>query len=192
MTFRRPDEHDEVVRRACAGDDDALAELVLLYHDLVYRYGRAVCRDVDLDDAVQDTFVALARSRHQFRGDANISTWLFTTVRNACRQLLRPVARRRQNLGEQVDSSALDTVSSDDLGPEDRAIRNALVASVRDALAQLEPRDREILVLRDLDGLSGAATAAQLGISLAAMKSRLVRARAALRAQLIDSPVEHT
>ena len=39
MTLRRPDEHDEVVRRACAGDDDALAELVLLYHDLVYRYG---------------------------------------------------------------------------------------------------------------------------------------------------------
>ncbi len=117
---------------------------------------------------------------------------MFTTVRNACRQLLRPVARRRRTLGEQVDSSALAAVRSDDLGPEDLAARNELVASVRDALGQLEPRDREILVLHDIDGLSGAATATQLDISLAAMKLRLVRARAALRAQLIDSPVEHT
>ncbi len=182
------DDHDDLVRRACAGDDRALAGLVVLYHDRVYRYGRSVCRDVDLDDAVQEAFVALHRSRHTFRGDASLGTWLFTTVRNACRQLLRPVSRRRRVLGEEVDPGALDHLHAEAPGPEDLAVRGELVDAVRDALARLDPGHRQILVLRDLDGLSGQDTADALGISLAAMKSRLVRARAALRAEIVTPP----
>ncbi len=181
-------DHDDLVRRACAGDDAALAAVVALYHDRVYRYGRTVCRDVDLDDAVQEAFVAFHRTRHRFRGDANLGTWLYTTVRNACRQLLRPVARRRRVLGDEVDPSALDLVRAGAPGPEDLAVRAELVGAVHDALAKLGPRDREILLLRDLDGLSGQATADVLGLSLAAMKSRLVRARAALRTEILSDP----
>jgi len=178
--------HDALVHRACDGDDAALAELVALYHDRVYRYGRRVCREVDLDDAVQEAFVAFNRSRRTFRGEANVGSWLYTTVRNACRQMLRPVARRRRVLGDEVDPGALDHVRAGGPGPEDLAVRNELVESVHEALARLEPSHRQILVLRDLDGLSGQATAEQLGLSLAAMKSRLVRARAALRKEILE------
>jgi RNA polymerase sigma-70 factor (ECF subfamily) len=186
VTERRRTDHDALVERACDGDDGALAELVVLYHDRVYRYGRSVCREVDLDDAVQEAFVAFNRSRHTFRGDANLGSWLYTTVRNACRQMLRPIARRRRVLGEEVDPAALGHVPAQGAGPEEAAVRRELVDAVHDALARLEPSHRQILVLRDLDGLSGQATADQLGLSLPAMKSRLVRARAALRAEMLS------
>ena len=174
-------DHDAIVRRACAGDDAALDELVALYHDRVYRYGRAVCRDTDIDDAVQEAFLALTRSRASFRGEAGIGTWLFTAVRNACRQLLRPVARRTRVLGVQAAADALDDVAAADLGPEDLAVRDDLVRLVHQALARLDPGHREILVLRDLEGRSGPETAVALGLSNDAMKSRLHRARLALR-----------
>jgi len=188
VTELRRADHDALVHRACGGDDAALAELVVLYHDRVYRYGRSVCRESDIDDAVQEAFVAFSRSRHTFRGDANIGSWLYTTVRNACRQMLRPISRRRRVLGDEVDPVALERVHAVAPGPEDLAVRNGLVDAVHDALARLSASHRQILVLRDLDGMSGQATADELGLSLTAMKSRLVRARAALRAEILQQP----
>lgn len=173
-------DHQLLTRRACGGDDEALASLVALYHDRVYRYGRGVCRETDLDDAVQEAFVALTRSRHTFRGDASIATWLYTTVRNACRQLLRPLARRQRSWGAQADVDELDDLAVVEPGPEELAERQELIGIVHDALARLDPEHRQILVLRDLEGLTGEATATQLGLSLPAMKSRLHRARAAM------------
>ena len=191
VTRRGTDDHDTIVRRACAGDDAALDQLVALYHDRVYRYGRAVCRDTDLDDAVQEAFLALTRSRASFRGDAGIGTWLFTAVRNACRQLLRPVARRRRVLGEEAGLDALDDLATPELGPEELAERDELVALVQQALAQVDADHREILVLRDLEGRSGPETAAALGLSIDAMKSRLHRARAALRREVMRLDASH-
>jgi len=191
VTRRGTDDHDTIVRRACAGDDAALDQLVALYHDRVYRYGRAVCRDTDLDDAVQEAFLALTRSRASFRGEAGIGTWLFTAVRNACRQLLRPVARRRRVLGEEAGVDALDDLATPELGPEDLAERDELVALVQQALAQVDADHREILVLRDLEGRSGPETAAALGLSIDAMKSRLHRARAALRREVKRLDASH-
>ncbi len=185
MSPASPQPHEALVRDACAGDDQALSQLIELYHDSVYRYGRSVCRDIDLDDAVQDAFVSLTRFRSEFRGEAGIGTWLFTTVRNACRQLLRPVARRRRLLGDQVEMDALDQVSADVPGPEDLAIRADLVKSVHTALERLSPEHRQILILRDIEGATGADTARELGLSIEAMKSRLLRARAALRKEII-------
>lgn len=128
---------------------------------------------------------SLTRFRSEFRGEAGIGTWLFTTVRNACRQLLRPVARRRRLLGDQVDMDALDQVSADVPGPEELAIRAELVQSVHTALETLSPEHRQILILRDLEGASGPDTARELGLSIEAMKSRLLRARAALRKEIL-------
>lgn len=180
-----PEPHDELVRGACAGDDRARSQLIELYHDSVYRYGRSVCRDVDLDDAVQDAFVSLTRFRSEFRGEAGIGTWLFTTVRNACRQLLRPVARRRRLLGDQVEMDVLDQVSFDSPGPEELVVRAELVQSVRAALETLRPDHRQILILRDIEGASGPTVARELGLTIEAQKSRLIRARAALRKEIL-------
>ena len=174
--------HEATLRSAASGDDEALAELVRLYHDRVYRFGLRVCRDAfDADDAVQEAFVALARrpdvQRHQ-----GLLAWLMTTIRNACLAMLRPLLRERARLGERVETA--DDISVDAMTPDALLDRFRLVQSVHRAIAKVPLEQREVLVLRDVEGLSGEEVCSRLGISSAAMKSRLHRARAMVRSLL--------
>lgn len=167
---------------AARGDDEALALLVRTYHDRVYRFGLRVCRDgFDADDAVQDAFVKLSR-RPEVAADPGVLSWLFTVVRTACMRMLRPFARERRALGERALEG--DSAPSPALDPERAFERQRLVHAVHQAIATLTPPCREVLVLRDLEGLSGAETCAALGLSEATMKTRLHRARAELRIAL--------
>lgn len=166
---------------AARGDDEALAELVRTYHDRVYRFGLRVCRDgFDADDAVQEAFTKLARRPEVLR-DPSALSWLMTVVRNACVRMLRPFARERRTLGERVDD---EEIASKELDPREALERWELVRSVHAGIAALEPAYREVLILRDLEGLSGEETCAALGLELSAMKTRLHRARAQLRAEI--------
>jgi RNA polymerase sigma-70 factor, ECF subfamily len=171
---------------AARGDDEALTALVRAYHDRVYRFGRRVCRDAfDADDAVQEAFVALAR-RQDVVGEPGALFWLMTVVRNACRRMLRPFARQRRALGVQLSiASPAEEPPTDALDPQQTLERWEVVNAVHGALAALPRAYREVLVLRDLEGLTGAETCAALGLDPTAMKSRLHRARASLRAMLV-------
>ena len=166
---------------AARGDDEALGTLVRAYHDRVYRYGVRVCRDAfDADDAVQEAFTKLAR-RPDVQRDKGALSWLMTVVRRTCMRLLRPFARERKHLGERAEVDDVVSAGSD---PEAALDRWELVHRVHAAIASLERPYREVLVLRDLEGLSGEETCAALGLPLAAMKTRLHRARAQLREAL--------
>ena len=175
----------ELAVAACR-DDDALALLVKSYHDRVYRFGLRVCRDpFDADDAVQEAFTKLA-VRPDVVADPGALSWLMTVVRNACLRLLRPFARQRRALGEEHEA---DSIASDALDPQRALERFELVRRVHAAIATLDEPHRQVLILRDLEGLSGEETCAALGLDLTAMKSRLHRARAALRQRLRDDQV---
>jgi RNA polymerase sigma-70 factor (ECF subfamily) len=177
-------EHASGLAAAACRDDEALAQLVRTYHDRVYRFGLRVCRDGhDAEDAVQEAFTRLARRADVVR-DPSALSWLLSVVRNACLRMLRPFARQRRSLGERVDDGDLDAVPSEGLDPEAALLRWQLVHAVHAAIATLAPPSREVLVLRDLEGLSGPATCAALGLTEAAMKARLHRARADLRSAL--------
>ena len=170
--------HRDVLSAATRGDDEALAELVRRYHDRVYRFGLRVCRDgFDADDAVQEAFTKLARRPDVLR-DPGAFSWLLTVVKNACLRLLRPFARRRAPLAEAEDSA------TPQLDPHQVMERWQLVDAVHAAIAALEGPYREVLILRDLEGLSGDDTCRLLGIGTPAMKTRLHRAREQLRAKL--------
>src|SRR5689334_23198962 len=85
--------HAVVLRAAAAGDDEALTQLVRLYHDRVYRFGLRACRDAfDADDAVQDAFVKLA-ARPDVVRDRGALSWLLSVVRHTCMRMLRPFVR---------------------------------------------------------------------------------------------------
>lgn len=175
--------HHDLLLAAARTDDEALGVLVRAYHDRVYRFGVRVCRDLpDADDAVQEAFVQLAR-RPDVARDPSVLSWLFTVVRNACARLLRPFTRERRALGDRIDT--LEEVASAALDPDRALERWELVGAVHAAIARLDPPSREILVMRDLEGLSGEETCAALGLGLPAMKTRLHRARARLRADLL-------
>jgi len=173
--------HAGVLEAAARGDDEALASLVRLHHDRVYRFGLRVCRDgFDADDAVQEAFVKLA-TRHDVIRHPSALAWLLSVVKNACLRLLRPFHRERRALGERVEAGELPTA---ELSPEAALERWDLVRSVHGAIAQLDRPYREVLVLRDLEGLNGAQTCAVLGLEETLMKTRLHRARSMLRAKL--------
>jgi RNA polymerase sigma-70 factor (ECF subfamily) len=173
-------EHEALLDAAAHGDDQALEVLVRKYHDRVRRFGTLVCRDhFDADDAVQEAFSRLARRPDVVR-DPGALSWLMSVVRNACLRLLRPFAREHSRLGERVED--LEALPSAELDPQAALERWRLVHAVHQAIAALEPPYREVLVLRDVEGLSGEAVCAALGIGEAAMKSRLFRARERVRA----------
>src|SRR5262245_24506155 len=145
--------HARMVRAAAAGDDEALAAMVRLHHDRVYRFGLRVCRDpFDADDAVQEAFTKLA-VRPAGVADPGALSWLMTVVRNACLRLLRPFARRRRALGQQTDERDADTVAGGALDPQRALERFELVRRVHAAIAALEESQRQVLILRDLEGL---------------------------------------
>ena len=178
-------EHSAVLRDAVDGSDEALATLIRIYHDRVYRFGRSVCRDhFDADDAVQEAFVKLAR-RPDVQRDQAVLSWLMSVVRNTCFRLLRRFARSQPLLAER----ALERDESSPL-PDALLDRFRLVQEVHHAIATLSLEHRKVLILRDLEGLPGEEAARMLQLTESAMKTRLHRARQMLRARLVRSAPE--
>jgi RNA polymerase sigma-70 factor, ECF subfamily len=174
--------HREILLAAASGDDAALTLLVRAYHGRVYQFGLRVCRDsYDADDAVQEAFIKLS-NRPDVAGDRGVLSWLLTVVRNACLRMLRPFARERRTLGERVEDP--DTVPSRELGPQAALEQWQMVHAVHQAIAALARPLREVLVMRDLEGLTGEETCVALGLTEATMKMRLHRARRELRVTL--------
>lgn len=173
-------ESDRLVTAAQGGDARALEELLAIHRDTVFRYGLRFCRTTeDTEDAVQETLWAASRSIGSFRHGAAVTTWLFTIVRNNCHRLLRKHRHDETDLADVLPGwtgrSAEDEVANAE-------VRRILAS----ALARLEPAHREILILRDVEGLTAPETAEHLSITVDAVKSRLHRAREALRTEVVS------
>jgi RNA polymerase sigma-70 factor, ECF subfamily len=167
------------LRQALAGDDLALAELIRAHHAPLLRFGQRVCADaMDADDAVQEAFVKLARRSDLPRQASGTLAWLFAVVRSQCLRLLRRARQLRSRSSRAAEPWAPE------LTPEQLLSRYRLGELVQAALAELEQPHREVLVLRDIEGLSGEQVCAALSLTEPAMKSRLHRARANLRQAL--------
>ncbi len=174
-------EHDERLILAVAqGQPGALAKLYERHGRAVWSVARAFARsESDVDDLVQETFLAALRSASTFvPGRASVRTWLFAIARNA--------GRRTHRRGREVaDPPLLELGVAAGWGAPDAAlVRDMDASAIARALASLDPRDREIVLLRDVERLSGEECAAALGLSQPAMKSRLHRARLRLMASL--------
>jgi RNA polymerase sigma-70 factor (ECF subfamily) len=111
-----------------------------------------------------------------------------TVVRNLCLRMLRPWVQQRRALGDVVVD--VHDVADTQLDPHEVLQRWELIQRVHIGIAALDPRSREVLVLRDLEGLSGEETCRALDVPLATMKTRLHRARAALREHLEQDNVD--
>jgi RNA polymerase sigma-70 factor (ECF subfamily) len=173
---------DELLAAAQAGNPAAIETLLEAHRHGVYRYGLRVCPTTeDAEDAVQITLWAATRSLRSFRGGASsLVSWMFTIVRRECLRLLERGRRAPRALAGTEDAVVTD---ADD--PEralDERRRTALLAA---ALGSLDPADREVLLLRDVEELSAPEAATRLGVSVPALKSRLHRARARLREQVL-------
>ncbi len=166
------------------GDRDALEALLLRYQPRVYRFGMKMCGDQDdAKDILQETLLAMARSVRDFRGASSLSTWLYTIARSFC------IKRRRRSRFAPTEPQSLDTALADEgvqvsdprPGPEDTVASRQIEAVLARAIAALDPMYREVLILRDIEGLSASEVAEVMGIGVDGVKSRLHRARLAVR-----------
>lgn len=166
----------ELLERSAAGDRRAFERFVTAHEGAVLRYVRTRTDDPAVaEDALQETFIAAWRSANTFRSDGSARAWLLTIARNAVRRQYRRPAGAPDAF-EPLDAAAVRAGWGRD--PHDEwADRIAAAQVLARGFQGLSPEDREILVLRDLEGLGNEETAALLGISLPAVKSRVHRAR---------------
>ena len=166
----------------------ALETLLVRYQPHLYRFGLRMCGNVeDAGDVAQESLISMARALPGFRGDASVSTWLYTIARRVCMKKRRrsAFAPAREDSLDAPDSTAAERLADPGANPEQTAANRELAAALTRAIDALDPPQREVLVLRDVEGLPAPEVARVLGISVDAVKSRLHRARVAVRAQLM-------
>lgn len=179
-----PADDQELLDRARAGQQQALEQLLERHQSRIYRFGMKMCRDPeDANDVLQDTLLSVARNVRDFKGGSSISTWLYAIARSFCVK-----KRRKSKFAPQVAPSSLDGDAehvADPAKTADEALGSKQVEqALETAIASLEPMYREVLLLRDVEGLTAPEVARVTGASVQAVKSRLHRARLAVRASL--------
>jgi RNA polymerase sigma-70 factor (ECF subfamily) len=172
---------DRTLRLAVAGDCRAARALVETYQHRVFALASRMLAGrgrATIEDTAQDTFLQVFRRLGTFRstGPAKLSTWVLTI---AARRSIDELRRQRPAL-------VADLETASEARGDDRAIRRELVAAIERALRDLSPELRAAFLLREYHGLEYAEIASALAIDLGTVKSRLSRARAALRERLAE------
>jgi RNA polymerase sigma-70 factor (ECF subfamily) len=179
----------ELIQRCAIGDELACAELVSEHQRMVFQLGLHLLGDQDEAlDLSQEVFLRVFRTIGRFRGQSALRTWIYRIVINQARNRQRWWKRRHRaeqvSLDEHLEHYG-DFPSPTDAGSPDRALRRKELASrIWQSLDRLPFDQRTAIILREIDGLSYDEIAFSLGVAIGTVKSRLTRAREALRAQL--------
>jgi RNA polymerase sigma-70 factor (ECF subfamily) len=174
-----------LVDAARRGDAAALENLVRATYGTTYTLAfRLTGNEEDARDVVQDTYLRAYRGLRRFRGDAQFTTWLYRITANCSANLL---AKRARHQAEPLSDDEPVIEEAMEKNPERSAAAGDDRAMVAAGLARLPSRLRQVIVLRDIYDLPHGAIAAELGISEAAAKVRLHRARRRLRDLLVSS-----
>jgi RNA polymerase sigma-70 factor (ECF subfamily) len=182
-------DESQLVAQSREGDTAAFNELVRRYERKIFRLAQHITQNrEDAEDVLQETFLKAYEHLDQFKGDAKFYTWI---VRIAVNQALMKLRRRKTDKSVSIDETidtGEDTVTREiaawDEDPEQRFSREELGGILDNAVDSLEPLYRSVFVLRDIEELSTEETAEALGLSIPAVKSRLLRARLQLREKL--------
>jgi len=164
---------EELIEAARQGNEQALTRLLEICQTDLHRYARRNCATEDIEEAVQDALLILYRRLGTLRTVATFSSWLFQIVKRACLRRLR--RRRATSLDDEIETHLPD--------PTDIELRIDLSRST----VMLPSIYREVVILRDVEGLSAEEAAGEIGISVDAVKSRLHRGRHLIRQGLARS-----
>ncbi len=174
-----------LLEAARQGEREAIDALVDRYQARVYRFGMKMCRDPeDAKDVLQETLLAMTRTVKTFRGAASVSTWLYGIARSYCIKKRRKSKFAPVETSLEGDARQARQVVDPERGPEEQTNALEVRAALERGIAALEPMYREVLLLRDVEGLTAPEVAEALEISVAAVKSRLHRARLAVREEV--------
>ena len=180
-----------LIQRCAARDEEACAELVAEHQRMVYQLSLNLLGDHnEALDLSQEVFLRVFRTIHGFRGQSALRTWIYRIVVNQARNRQRWWRRRYRSQQVSLDAHLRDfgdfPEQTDGASPDRMLGRKELAERIRTALEQLPFDQRSAIVLREIDGLSYEEIGFSLGVAVGTVKSRLARAREALRAQLRD------
>ena len=178
-------QEEDLVAALKDGDESAFEFLSKTHRERMHAVARRFfSEEEDARDAVQEAFLAAYRAIDRFEGQAKLSTWLHRVVVNACLMKLRS---RRRKPEQSLDlATAAVLVSRDSRSAQDQLEGHEIAEYVRDAIATLPEPHQSVLRLREIEERDTRETAEILAISPAAVKTRLHRARTALRSRLED------
>ncbi|MGR4883163.1 RNA polymerase sigma factor [Streptomyces sp. LARHCF249] len=168
---------EQLIVAAQRGDVDSITALVSGSHPNVQRFARSLCATPeDAEDAAQEALIILYRKIGMLRASGALASWMFRIVRNECLRRARAV-----RVGAALPDTAVRSA-------EDVVLERIEAGRVAAAVAALPAEQRRVLIMRDIQGHSGRMVAEALGLSTAAMKSRLHRARTAVQQSLRATP----
>lgn len=179
-----------LLENARNGDTQSLEALLIHVQPQLYRFSLKMCRnEADAEDVLQDSMLTLARNFRDFQGASSLSTWLYTITRSFCIK-----KRRKSKFAPSYEEPLHELSNRDQSGmyspnksPHENAENSELWEQIQSAISKLDPAYREVLVLRDIEGLSAKEVSEIVGLSVPAVKSRLHRARSVLREYLTQA-----
>ncbi len=180
---------DSLVAQAQKKDYQAFEELVKRYEGKIYGHSlRLLGNREDAEDVLQETFLNVFKGLERFRGDSTFSTWIYRIATNNALMRLRKLSHGERELNEELpppESMKRQALASHILDPKDTLLEKEMLQELDKAVERLPEKYRTIFLLRDVEELTTDRTAQVLGISEAAVKSRLHRARLFIREALL-------
>lgn len=182
-------EEKVLIEKAKRGDKKALSEIVKRYEGTIYNFSFKICRDKNkAEQIMQETFYSMVKSLHQFDHNSKLSTWLYRIVSNHCLMMARKLKSRPFVSIDEDDNLFEEKFTADWSSLPYKNTENEELKKILDkAIQKLAPEYRMVFLLRDVEGLSTEEAAQVTDLSVAALKSRLHRARAFLRKELNEA-----
>ena len=189
MTEAETDE--QLVRKSQPDDERAFGELVSRYESKVYSLALKMLRNPeDAEDVLQDTFLRAYRGIKSFKGNSTFSTWIYRITANSALMRLRKRQLPTVSIDDADEREAPINIADWAPGPVEQMLNQETQAAMTEAIEALPPEFRQVFVLRDIEELSNAEVAEILDLSVAAVKSRLHRARLKVRNRLATYFIE--
>ena len=181
----------KIIEKVLGGDANAFEELVLKYEKTVYNLALRMVGDRDdASDMTQEAFIKAYGSLSSFRGDSKFSVWIYRIATNVCLDFLRSKSRKQQvslTVSDDDDEDAQLDIPDPSSAPEQQLMQKMSMQSVEEGLKTLPDKQRQILVMRELGGMSYAEIGKALSLEEGTVKSRIFRARKRLCTFLLDS-----
>lgn len=176
----------ELVKMSQNGDADSFSALILPYEQkLMHHAYRMLLNETEAEDAVQEALLKAWRRLDTYQGTAAFSTWLYTILHHVCLDMLRKKKREKPAIpliqeGENEEEFSL-SIPDTAPGPDERYQQKAMRSAVAAAIDTLSDEHKTVIILRDIDGLEYDEIAKITNTSLGTVKSRISRARTAMK-----------
>jgi len=174
----------QIIERTLDGEPDAFNTLVIRWERQIYGLTlRMLGRDDEAKDATQETFLSAYRNLSKFRGEAKFSSWIYRIALNVCNTRLRGRARNAISIEEQYEAVGFEIpADTEDLGTDIQ--RDQVTAYVRRALQALPPEMRQVIIMKEYEGLKFSEIAEVLAIPISTVKTRMYTGLNELRKRL--------